>query len=281
MRGGLLQLSNVSVATVYGFVTNSGTFNTLSNVAGIFQSDVYVDSTNNNQPGGVFVVQGAASVICNTNFFIGNSFTNNSVYVTNGGALIVSNLFLLGRTNTCYIGDPSSVLTNVTSAALLSSSTLTCSNNGLFWLSALTNSGTLAFRGVSTGYVNSAFLSTNGTVAFAGYSNLLQCNATVTMSGSERINLSTNSGGILLISNLTRNIGTMTVYGWKGTTNSSGTGDVFKVTIAPSATVLSNINFDGFNPGATNLASGEIVPKALLMTTTNYFRGSGWWWTDN
>jgi autotransporter-associated beta strand protein len=80
-------------------------------------------------------------------------------------------------------------------------------------------------------------------------------------SGTSVINLEPDSTpGTLTFSQLSRNGGTLTIFGWKGTAGSSGTDD--RIFLDAPATIP-EITFDGFAPGATLLNTGEIVPTAV------------------
>ena len=136
-------------------------------------------------------------------------------------------------------------------------------NRALGSVSSLNLSGGRLVLGGSGGDLvnNAAAISMNGGIIDAN--NFTEQFGNLTLgSGNNLINLlADNSSGLLTFANISLTAGaTLTIAGWTGTTQSSGTDDRIFVSTLLTPTVLNAISFSGFVPGAFQLAGGEVVP---------------------
>lgn len=136
--------------------------------------------------------------------------------------------------------------------------------------SAITvNSGGTLLLSSSEQINNAANLTVNGgTIAISDVAGI-ETLGTLTLSGTSTIDLGTavyllkfaNSSSLSSIWS-----GSLTIYGWSGIPNTSGTAN--QIYFGNNVTGLTNsqlsqISFNGFGPGAMLLTSGELVPMAV------------------
>ena len=110
----------------------------------------------------------------------------------------------------------------------------------------------------------------SGVFTFAGGTLILNKKTdyagSLSLLGNAVITLTTGSGGLLSFNGGSYTAGQLTINGWTGSAFGSGTGDQLffrdnsNTAVSAPSDLLSHINFSGYNSGATELGSGEIVP---------------------
>ncbi len=162
------------------------------------------------------------------------------------------------------------------------SGTLTVSAPMTFSGAITNNSGTIATP-VNSVFNNSQSFTLNGGKLSSLSTTQKFTSITLADNSSSTIDLDPgNAAGVLTFgSGSTGTNCTLTINGWSGIQGRSGTDDKIFITGAPSAALLSAINFTGFSPGATRLASGEIVPFPDASIWTGLGSDNNWSTTNN
>lgn len=273
--GGTINVTNSATVTTSGVYSGSGGLT--KDGAGTL---VLSNSGNNYSgvttvTGGTLVAATGNSLSSNSALIMGNVTGANAVLTgsqtvsslagggTNGGNISISggNTLTVGRdnTSTTYAGvisgnNANLVKTGTGTMILSGANTYTGSTT-------VTGGGTLGLGNNNVLANNSSLILNGGTFATNGYTDQI---GAMSVTASSTLDMGSNPGvSMLSISSLVLTSGnTLTISGWTGSVT-GGVGTQFYSTATYTSTYLSLVTFDGYDPGAFQLTSGEIVPYVL------------------
>lgn len=191
------------------------------------------------------------------------SSSSGSSFVLSGGVVLSNDVSVSSTSSGTInlsgaISGPHSVTINSGSATVLLSSSGNSYSGG-----TILSGGTLKLNANNV-------LPDSGVFTFAGGTLILNKKTdyagSLSLLGNAVITLTTGSGGLLSFNGGSYTAGQLTINGWTGPAFGSGTGDQLffrdnsNTAVSAPSDLLSHISFSGFNSGATELASGEIVP---------------------
>lgn len=177
---------------------------------------------------------------------------------------------------------------SITSIIGTGSGTLTKSGSGTWTISgANTYTGTTTINGgilqlgASERISNSSNMILNGgifrTGSSTGYNETV---GTLTLSANSTIGFGTGSHTLTFTnSSAITWDGTLTITGWTGSSGVSGTSGKLYIGANSSGLTdaqLAKINFNGFNPGAQILTTGEIVPRPVSTGDFRSYQNGAW-----